>query len=127
MAQDNNNPNNSLAEATEEIPGSDTKMESQIQALESKADSGSILNAGILTDADGKAAEGAPPGLGESFLKSLTCNFTFSAYVRAGFQFNGNDGGGNFSFSVPECPHCFGPICVYNGRRTVNWTVASNG
>jgi hypothetical protein len=101
-------------------------MESQIQALECKADSGSILNAGILTDADGKAAGGTPPDLGESFLKSLTYNFTFSVYVRAGFQFNGNDGGGNFSFSLPERPHCFGLICVYNGRRAVNRTVASD-
>jgi maltoporin len=35
----------------------------------------------------------------------LTRNFTFSAYVRAGFQFNGNGGGGNFSFSLPDFPH----------------------
>ena len=102
-------------------------MESQIQALEFKADSGSILNTGILTGADGKEAEGAPPGFGESLLKSLTCNFTLSAYVRPGFQFNGDDGVGNSSFSVSECPHCFGSICVYKGRRTVNRTVAFNG
>ncbi|MBV9274251.1 MAG: carbohydrate porin, partial [Verrucomicrobia bacterium] len=75
-------------------------MEAEMKALESKADSGSILNTRILTDADGKAVEGAP-ALDESFLKSLTRNFTFSAYVRAGFQFNGNGGGGNFSFDMP--------------------------
>ncbi len=78
-------------------------MEGQMKALESKADSGSILNTRILTDADGKEMQGgAPPGLDESFLKSLTRNFTFSAYVRAGVQFNGNGGGGNFSFSPPD-------------------------
>jgi maltoporin len=77
-------------------------MEAEMKALESKADSGSILNTRILTDADGKAVEA--PALDESFLKSLTRNFTFSAYVRAGFQFNGNGGGGNFSFSIPDFP-----------------------
>jgi maltoporin len=77
-------------------------MEGEMKALESKADSGSILNTRILTDADGK--EVAAPTLDESFLKSLTRNFTFSAYVRAGFQFNGNGGGGNFSFDTPQAP-----------------------
>jgi hypothetical protein len=99
-------------------------MESQMQALESKTESGSILNTRILTDADGKAVEGAPPVLDECFLRSLTRNFTLSAYVRAGFQFNG--GGGDFSFSVPDFPHCFVSISVYNGRRTVSRTVPSN-
>ena len=78
-------------------------MEAEMKALESKADSGSILNTRILTDADGKGVEAAPT-LDESFLKSLTRNFTFEAYVRAGFQFNGNGGGGNFSFSLPDAP-----------------------
>ena len=77
-------------------------MESQIQALECKADSGSIVNPGILTDADGKAAEGTPPDLGESFLKSLTYNFTFSVSVRAGFQFNGDEVPAT---SVSACRH----------------------
>src|SRR5580700_2638790 len=81
-----------------------TAMESEMKALESKADSGSILNTRVLTDADGKEIA-AQPALDESFLKSLTRNFTFSAYVRAGFQFNGNGGGGNFSFSLPDFPH----------------------
>jgi maltoporin len=80
-----------------------TAMEAEMKALESKADSGSILNTRILTDADGKEVSAAPT-LDESFLKSLTRNFTFSAYVRAGFQFNGNGGGGNFSFDSPMAP-----------------------
>jgi len=79
-------------------------MEAEMKALESKSDSGSILNTRIITDADGKGVEGAAPALDESFLKSLTRNFTFSAYIRAGFQFNGNGGGGNFSFSLPSFP-----------------------
>jgi maltoporin len=81
-----------------------SEMEAEMKALESKADSGSILNTRILTDADGKEVAAAPT-LDESFLKSLTRNFTFSAYVRAGFQFNGNGGGGNFSFSLPDFPN----------------------
>ena len=80
-----------------------TAMEGQMKALESKADSGSILNTHILTDANGTEVAAAPT-LDESFLKSLTRNFTFEAYVRAGFQFNGNGGGGNFSFSMPDAP-----------------------
>jgi LamB porin len=80
-----------------------TSMEAEMKALESKADSGSILNTRVLTDSNG-VSEGPAPTLDESFLKSLTRNFTFSAYVRAGFQFNGNGGGGNFNFSVPDFP-----------------------
>ena len=79
-----------------------TQMESEMKSLESKADTGTILNTRILTDADGKEIEGKAPVLDESFLKSLTRNFTFSAYVRAGVQFNGNGGGGNFSFNLPD-------------------------
>jgi maltoporin len=79
-----------------------TSMESEMKSLESKADTGSILNTRILTDADGKEIEGKAPVLDESFLKSLTRNFTFSAYVRAGVAFNGNGGGGNFSFNLPD-------------------------
>jgi maltoporin len=80
-----------------------SSMEAEMKSLESKADSGSILNTRVLTDADGKEVSAAPT-LDESFLKSLTRNFTFSAYVRAGFQFNGNGGGGNFSFDLPDAP-----------------------
>jgi len=80
-----------------------TSMEAQMKSLESKAESGSILNTRILSDADGKEVSAAPT-LDESFLKSLTRNFTFSVYVRAGFQFNGNGGGGNFSFELPNFP-----------------------
>ena len=80
-----------------------TSMEAEMQSLESKAQSGSILNTRVLTDANGVAE--APAGsIDESFLKSLTRNFTFSVYVRAGFQFNGNGGGGNFNFSIPDFP-----------------------
>jgi maltoporin len=79
-------------------------MEGQMKALESKADSGSILNTRILTDASGKEMEGKGPGptLDESFLKSLTRNFSFSAYVRAGVGFNGNGGPQDFSFIIPQ-------------------------
>lgn len=77
-------------------------MEAEMKALESKSDSGSILNTRVLSDADEKGVEGPSQVLDESFLKSLTRNFTFSAYVRAGFQFNGNGAGGNFSFSLPS-------------------------
>src|ERR1700742_643137 len=80
-----------------------TSMEAQMQSLESKAESGSILNTRVLTDANG-VATGSPTTLDESFLKSLTRNFTFSVYIRAGFQFNGNGGGGNFSFELPNFP-----------------------
>jgi maltoporin len=80
-----------------------TSMEAQMQSLESKAESGSILNTRVLTDANG-VATGSPATLDESFLKSLTRNFTFSVYIRAGFQFNGNGGGGNFSFELPNFP-----------------------
>src|SRR5260221_14212758 len=73
-------------------------MESKMQSLESKADSGSILNTHVLTDDNGKQYEGKGPVLDESFLKSLTRNFSFTAYVRAGVQFNGSGGGGNFNF-----------------------------
>src|ERR1700739_3781197 len=79
-------------------------MEAEMKSLESKADSGSVLNTLFLTDADGKEVAAAPT-LDESFLKSLTRNFAFSVYVRAGFQFNGNGGGGNFNFSLPNFPH----------------------
>jgi maltoporin len=80
-------------------------MESKMQSLESKAESGSILNTRVLTDADGKQYEGkAGPVLDESFLKSLTRNFSFTSYVRAGVQFNGSGGGGNFNFEAPDNP-----------------------
>src|ERR1700736_5657394 len=77
-------------------------MESKMQSLESRAESGTILTTHVLTDADGKQYEGKGPALDESFLKSLTRNFTFSAYVRAGVQFNGSGGGGNFNFEPPD-------------------------
>jgi len=77
-------------------------MEAKMKALESSANSGgSILNTRVLTDADGKAV--APtPMLDESFLKSLTRNFTFSVYIRSGVGFNGNGGPQDFSFGAPE-------------------------
>jgi maltoporin len=76
-------------------------MESKMKALESNTNSGSILNTRVLTDAEGKGVAPAPM-LDESFLKSLTRNFTFSVYVRAGVGFNGNGGPQDFSFIVPE-------------------------
>jgi maltoporin len=77
-------------------------LESKVQSLQSKSESGTILNTHVLTDADGKQYEGKGPALDESFLKSLTRNFSFTAYIRVGVQFNGNGGGGNFNFEPPD-------------------------
>src|SRR6202166_1342036 len=80
-------------------------MEAKMKALESNANSGSILNARVLTDADGKEMPGKAPApmLDESFLKSLTRNFTFNVYMRAGVSFNGSGGAqGNTSFIMPD-------------------------
>src|SRR6476619_8562447 len=80
-------------------------MEGKMKALESNANSGSILNARVMTDADGKEGPGKAPApmLDESFLKSLTRNFTFNVYMRAGVAFNGSGGAqGNTSFVVPD-------------------------
>jgi len=113
LAQDSNNQDDVSALKTriqemqktqKEYEDRISAMEAEMKTLAAKADSGSILNTRVLTDADGKEIA-AQPALDESFLKSLTRNFTFSAYVRAGFQFNGNGGGGNFSFSLPDFPH----------------------
>ena len=81
-------------------------MEGKMKALESNANSGSILNTRVLTDADGKESPGKAPApmLDESFLKSLTRNFTFNMYVRAGAMMNGNGGAGTFNFEVPDNP-----------------------
>jgi maltoporin len=77
-------------------------MEAKMKALESNANSGSILNARVLTDAEGKGVTAPAPMLDESFLKSLTRNFTFSVYLRAGVGVNGNGGPQDFSFKIPE-------------------------
>ena len=80
-------------------------MEAKMKALESNANSGSILNTRVLTDADGKEGPGKAPApmLDESFLKSLTRNFTFNVYMRAGVAFNGSGGAqGNTSFVMPD-------------------------
>jgi cell division protein FtsB len=80
-----------------------SRLESEVQALETKsASSGSILNTHLLTGAEGKGTAANGPVLTESFLKSLTRNFSFTVYARAGFQFNGSGGGGNFNFEVPD-------------------------
>ena len=78
-------------------------MEAKMKALESNANSGSILNTRVLTDADGKGTAPAPM-LDESFLKSLTRNFTFNMYMRAGVSFNGSGGaqGNALSFITPD-------------------------
>src|SRR5246500_4813579 len=94
----------SLQKQQEQYQDRIASMEGEMRSLESKAESGSILNTRVLTDANGVATEGSSATLDESFLKSLTRNFTFSVYVRAGFQFNGNGGGGNFNFSIPNFP-----------------------
>src|SRR5258708_15657325 len=78
-------------------------MESKMKALESNSNSGSILNTRVLTDADGKEGKAPAPMLDESFLKSLTRNFTFNVYMRAGVAFNGSGGAqGNTSFIMPD-------------------------
>jgi maltoporin len=79
-------------------------MEAKMKALESNANSGSILNTRVLTDADGKEMPGkAAPMLDESFLKSLTRNFSLAVYVRAGVSFNGSGGAqGNTTFVMPD-------------------------
>src|SRR5262249_19218076 len=74
-------------------------MEAKMKSLESNANSGSILNTRVLTDADGKGVAPAPM-LDESFLKSLTRNFTFSVYIRSGVGFNGNGGPQDFDFEI---------------------------
>lgn len=79
-----------------------SNLEATVQSLQSKSESGSILNTHVLTDADGKQYEGKAAPLDGSFLKSLTRNFSFTAYVRAGVQFNGSGGGGNFNFEPPD-------------------------
>ena len=81
-------------------------MEAKMKALESNANSGSILNTRVLTDADGKEMPGKAPApmLDESFLKSLTRNFSFNVYMRAGFQANGSGGAGSFNFEIPDNP-----------------------
>src|ERR1700752_5271453 len=95
----------SLQKQQEQYQDRIASMEGEMRSLESKAESGSILNTRVLTDANGVATEGSSATLDESFLKSLTRNFTFSVYVRAGFQFNGNGGGGNFNFALPDFPN----------------------
>ncbi len=79
-------------------------LEAKLKQVEATANGGSILNTHVLTDADGKEEPGkaAGPMLDDSFLKSLTRNFTFNVYMRAGFQFNGSGGGGGFNFEVPD-------------------------
>src|ERR1700736_5661370 len=79
-------------------------MEAKMKALESNANSGSILNARVLTDADGKEVAGKAPApmLDESFLKSLTRNFSFSVYLRSGVGINGNGGPQDFDFEIPD-------------------------
>jgi maltoporin len=79
-------------------------MEAQMKALEANQNSGSILNTRVLTDSNGKEVTAPSPMLDESFLKSLTRNFTFNIYLRAGFMFNGNGGAGTFNFEAPDNP-----------------------
>ena len=64
--------------------------------LAQKAASGSsILNTHLMTDAEDKETAANGPVLSESFLKSITRNFAFTVYARAGFQFNGSDSPNN--------------------------------
>src|SRR6516165_12224123 len=75
-------------------------MEAKMKALE-VGTTGSILNTRVLTDADGKAAP--TPMLDESFLKTLTRNFSLAVYMRAGVSFNGSGGAqGKITFVMPD-------------------------
>src|SRR5262249_53112175 len=75
-------------------------MEAKMKALE-VGTSGSILNTRVLTDADGKVAP--TPMLDESFLKSLTRNFSLAVYMRSGVSFNGSGGAqGKITFIMPD-------------------------
>src|SRR5262249_39786475 len=79
-------------------------MEAKMKALEANG-SGSILNTRVLTDANGVEAAGKAPApmLDESFLKSLTRNFSLAVYMRAGVAFNGSGGAqGNITFVMPD-------------------------
>src|SRR6516225_9087481 len=53
-------------------------MEAKMKALEAGSGSGSILNTHVLTDAEGKGVAAPSPMLDESFLKSLTRNFSLA-------------------------------------------------
>src|SRR5271165_4475853 len=78
-------------------------MEAKMKALESNSSSGSILNTRVLTDANGVEGKAPAPMLDESFLKSLTRNFTFNVYMRAGVAMNGSGGAeGNTQFLMPD-------------------------
>jgi maltoporin len=81
-------------------------MEAKMKSLESKAASGSILNARVLTDADAGVDGKGPVGpvLDESFLKSLTRNFSFTAYARVGVGFTDKGGGFVSDFTPDENP-----------------------
>jgi len=75
-------------------------MEAKMKALE-VGTTGSILNTRVLTDANGTAAP--TPMLDESFLKTLTRNFSLAVYMRAGVAMNGSGGAqGNITFTMPD-------------------------
>jgi hypothetical protein len=99
-------------------------MEAKMKALESNASSGSILNTRVLGDASGTEAPGKAPApmLDESFLKSLTRNFTFQMYVRAGFMFNGSDGAGlsTLKYRITQAA-----VIVSVTKTTSTWRQAS--
>jgi maltoporin len=80
-----------------------TTLEGQVKTLQdTKLQPATILNTHVLTDENGNTVEPSPTVLTDSFIKSITRNFAFSAYVRAGVQFNGNGGAGNFNFEPPD-------------------------
>jgi len=75
-------------------------MEAKMKALE-VGPGGSILNTRVLTDANGTAAP--TPMLDESFLKSLTRNFSLAVYMRSGVSMNGSGGAqGKITFVMPD-------------------------
>src|SRR3974390_136582 len=81
-------------------------MESQMKSLESKAQSGTILNTRILTDENGTAVAPTGPTFDEAFLKTLTRNFVFQVYCRAGVMFTNHGGSigstGSAGFNLPD-------------------------
>jgi chromosome segregation ATPase len=94
LAQDNNNSSNgndvsalkaeiqSLQKQQQQYQDRITSMESQMNALESKADSGTILNTRILSDADGKEIEGKQPAPGMTSVQSMRRSDLFGGVVR---------------------------------------------
>ncbi len=109
LAQDNSNNSNDVSalktqmqKMQKEYEDRITAMEAEMKFLESKADSGSILNTHILTDADARSLGGAArrvlPQVLDPELHILCLRSCLVPVQR-------QRGGGNFNFNVPNFPH----------------------